>query len=262
MNMEYLIVCAVAVLVSGLTLFSGFGLGTVLMPAFALFFPVHIAIAATAVVHLANNIFKVILVGRNADWDVIKRFALPGAFAAILGAMALNWFAQSAPLFIYQIGDQAHSVTVIKLIIGSLIIAFACFELIPSLSNMTFDRKYLFHGGLLSGFFGGLSGNQGALRSQFLIRAGLSKEAFIGTGTVSAVIVDAARLLVYGVTFHTSIMSEVGDIWGLVAAATLAAFLGSFIGARLIKKITLTVIQIIVGAMMILAGIGMATGLF
>jgi hypothetical protein len=35
---------------SGLTLFSGFGLGTVLMPAFAVFFPVPTAIAATAVV--------------------------------------------------------------------------------------------------------------------------------------------------------------------------------------------------------------------
>jgi len=46
--MEYLAVSAVAVLISALTLFSGFGLGTVLMPAFALFFPVPVAVAATA----------------------------------------------------------------------------------------------------------------------------------------------------------------------------------------------------------------------
>jgi hypothetical protein len=51
--MSYLIICVVAFAVSGLTLFSGFGLGTLLMPAFALFFPV--AVAATAVVHLANE---------------------------------------------------------------------------------------------------------------------------------------------------------------------------------------------------------------
>src|SRR4030067_597430 len=114
--MEYFVVCLVAVLVSALTLFSGFGLGTVLMPAFALFFPVPIAIAATAVVHLANNVFKVILVGRNANWDVVRRFALPGAFAAIFGALVLNWFAQSSPLFIYQIGGQTHSITTTKLV--------------------------------------------------------------------------------------------------------------------------------------------------
>jgi uncharacterized protein len=262
MNPEYLIVCSVAVLVSGITLFSGFGLGTVLMPAFALFFPVHIAVAATAVVHFSNNIFKVFLVGRNADWDVIKRFALPGAAAAMLGAIVLNWVAETPPLFAYQAWDQTHSITVIKLVIGVLIIVFACFELIPRLSNLEFDRKYLLHGGLLSGFFGGLSGNQGALRSAFLIKAGLSKESFIGTGTVSAVIVDVARLLVYGVSFHGSRMAEVSDVWGLVAAATAAAFLGSFVGSRMIKKITLPVIQKMVGAMMVLAGIGMITGLF
>ena len=36
--MSYLIICTVALAVSGLTLFSGFGLGTLLMPVFALFF--------------------------------------------------------------------------------------------------------------------------------------------------------------------------------------------------------------------------------
>lgn len=77
--MEFVLICTVALFTSGLTLFSGCGLGTLLMPAFALFFPVPLAIAATAVVHLANNIFKVVLVGKNTNWDVIARFALPGA---------------------------------------------------------------------------------------------------------------------------------------------------------------------------------------
>ena len=75
--MEYIIISLTALIVSSLTLFSGFGLGTVLMPAFALFFPIPVAIAATAVVHLANNIFKVILVGRHADWGVFLRRYLP-----------------------------------------------------------------------------------------------------------------------------------------------------------------------------------------
>ena len=77
--MDALLIAAAAFFVSGLTLFSGFGLGTVLMPAFALFFPVPTAIAATAVVHLANNLFKVGLVGRHADWRAVVRFAAPAA---------------------------------------------------------------------------------------------------------------------------------------------------------------------------------------
>jgi uncharacterized membrane protein YfcA len=84
--MSYIIICGVALIVSGLTLFSGFGLGTLLMPAFALFFSVELAVAATAIVHLANNIFKVVLVGRRADFGVVLKFALPAAAAAMIGA--------------------------------------------------------------------------------------------------------------------------------------------------------------------------------
>jgi len=261
--MEYIVVCLVAVVVSGLTLFSGFGLGTVLMPAFALFFPVPVAVAATAVVHLANNLFKVFLVGRQADWPVVLRFALPGAAAAMLGAALLNLFANVPPLLTYPLGGQLHEVSAVKLIIGAVIIGFALFELSPRLSQLTFDRKYLSLGGAVSGFFGGLSGNQGALRSAFLIKAGLGKEAFIGTGTVSAVIVDLARLLVYGLSFYTTKLDLLGShIGGLVLAATLSAFLGAFLGVRLIHKVTLHAIQIIVGVMLVLVGVGMATGLF
>ena len=55
MLMEYVVIVIVALCVSMLTLFSGFGLGTLLMPALAIFFPVPVAIAATAIVHLANK---------------------------------------------------------------------------------------------------------------------------------------------------------------------------------------------------------------
>ncbi|HXF60300.1 MAG TPA: hypothetical protein VNK95_01705, partial [Caldilineaceae bacterium] len=101
-------------------------------------------------------------------------------------------------------GGYRLEVTTIKLVIGLLIVAFALLDLLPRFRTLAFDRRYLTVGGLLSGFFGGLSGNQGALRSAFLIKAGLQKEAFIGTGTVSAVVVDVARLLVYGFGFYAA----------------------------------------------------------
>ena len=260
--LSYVIICLVAIIVSALTLFSGFGLGTVLMPAFALFFPLPVAIAATAIVHLANNIFKAILVGRKADWHVVLRFALPGAAAAILGAWLLTLISGVPSVFSYSIGNSKYEVDIIKLVIGSLIILFAFLDLIPRLQKLAFDRKYLPLGGAVSGFFGGLSGIQGALRSAFLIKAGLGKDAFIGTGTVSAVIVDIARLLVYGISFYALKFTAIPkDTYGLIAAAIIAAFAGSFIGARLVKKVTLRTVQIIVGIMIILVGIGMVSGL-
>lgn len=141
--LPYLVVCGVALLVAGLTLFSGFGLGTLLMPAFALFFPLPVAVAATAVVHLANNLFKVGLLGRNADWSVVLRFALPGAVAAIVGAALLNLFAGAPPLLSYTLGGQSYEITLVKLVISTVIIAFAVLELSPANDKLAFDRKYL-----------------------------------------------------------------------------------------------------------------------
>ena len=261
--MEYIVICSVALFVSGLTLFSGFGLGTVLMPAFLLFFPVPIAVAATALVHLANNLFKAALVGRKGDWSVIVRFALPGAGAAMVGALLLNVFDRLPPLTSYQLGSHRHEITLVGLVLGVLITGFAFLDLLPRFEKLSFDRKYLPYGGLLSGFFGGLSGIQGALRSAFLIKVGLDKEAFIGTTTVSAVIVDVARLLIYGLSFYAKKFERIDPgLTGLILAAIIAAFLGSFIGTRLIKKVTLRTIQIIVGIMLILIGLGVASGLF
>ena len=45
--MEYLVTSAVALFAALLALFSGFGLGTLLTPAFVFFFPVPVAVAAT-----------------------------------------------------------------------------------------------------------------------------------------------------------------------------------------------------------------------
>jgi uncharacterized protein len=258
----YLVVCLVALSVAALTLFSGFGLGTLLMPAFALFFPLPVAIASTAVVHLANNLFKLGLVGRKAAWPIVLRFGVPAAIGAILGALLLTLLGTLPTLLTYTLLGQPHQITITKLAIGVLIITFALLDLLPRYSQLGFDRRYLSLGGLLSGFFGGLSGNQGALRSAFLIKAGLAKEAFVGTGVVAAVLVDGVRLLVYGAGFYTAQFVDLdAATGGLVLAATLAAFAGSFLGTRLLKKVTLRTVQAIVGVVLVGIGVGMFAGL-
>ena len=260
--MQYAIVAGVALFVSALTLFSGFGLGTLLMPAFALFLPVPVAVAATAVVHLANNLFKLALVGRKAVWTVVVRFALPAAAAAIVGAMLLGLLADVPPLFRYSLGGETRAVTPVKLTVAALMMVFTLFELLPRLRRLSFDRRYLLLGGLLSGFFGGLSGHQGALRSAFLVKAGLDPEAFIGTNVVAAVLVDIVRLVVYGVELHGAGVSVLGgDVGGLVLTATMAAFLGSFVGARLIRRATLPALQLLVGVLLMIVAVGLGGGL-
>jgi uncharacterized protein len=199
--MEYLIVMFAALFVAALTLFSGFGLGTLLMPVFALFFPIETAVAATAVVHGANNAFKVGLLGKSADKTMVIRFGVPAIIAAFAGAGALGYVLQFGDVVSYTLGSKVAVITPVKIVMGMLMMVFALFELLPRFRQMRFDRKRLFLGGILSGFFGGFSGHQGALRSAFLAKVGISTESFVGTNAVIGFMVDMARLTVYAIVF-------------------------------------------------------------
>lgn len=261
--MEYLIICATSLLVSIITLFSGFGLGTVLMPVFALFFPIPIAIASTAVIHLANNIFKAAIVGRLANWNVVMKFGIPAAFASAVGAYLLGIVSKWPAIAAYRIFDFEFEITYMGLAIGLLVIVFALLELIPKFAELSFPEKYIPLGGILSGFFGGISGNQGMLRSAFLIKAGLNAKQFIGTGVMCSVIVDITRLLVYGWVVYSEKFARIltPGMQGILIAASLTAFLGSYIGSKLIHKMTLKTIQLLVGIMLLILGSAIALGL-
>jgi len=255
---EVFIISLTAFLAAVLTFFSGFGLGTLLTPVFMLFFPVEVAIALTGVVHFFNNIFKLALVGRNADKSVLIRFGIPAVLGALLGSLLLVNIPDAEPIFSYRLGQRPVDVYPVKFIISVLLIFFAGMDIIPSLKNMQFSKDKLPVGGALSGFFGGLSGNQGALRSAFLIRAGLSKEAFIGTAVVVSAFVDLTRLGIYSLRFGSVGLDA---HLGLVTAATLSAMAGAFLGNRLLKKITVNVIQKFVALMLILLSLALGSGL-
>jgi hypothetical protein len=256
--MHYFIICLAAFLASGLTLFSGFGLGTLLLPVMAVFFPIDAAIALTAIVHLLNNLFKFALLGRHADKATVLRFGLPAILAALLGARLLLWLSHLQPLLTYHLGGHQFQVMPVKLVVACLMVFFALFDLLPRFAQISFDKKYLPLGGLLSGFFGGLSGHQGALRSAFLIKSGLGKETFIATGVAITLMVDIPRIAVYSANLP---LLAAGDGLPLLAAAVLAAFSGAFIGNRLLKKVTLRAIQILVAVMLLGISVGLGMGL-
>ena len=258
--MELILIGLAALFTSALTLFSGFGLGTILIPVFALFFPLPLAIAATAVVHFANNLFKLGLMARQADWPVVAKFSVPAAMAAIIGAASLTFFDRLPALWQYTLGGTDFEVMPVKAVIGSLIVLFALLELSPRFQALTFPPRWLSVGGALSGFFGGLSGNQGALRSAFLLKAGLSKEAFVATGVVSAVIVDAMRLTVYGTSMLADHFAQSKTMLAPVAVASLAAFMGAFVGKKFLQKITLRGVQLSVAVAMLIIGLALIAG--
>jgi uncharacterized membrane protein YfcA len=129
--MTYLVLCTVALLASGLTFFSGFGLGTLLLPAFALFFAVEKAVALTAVVHFLNGLFKLVLVWRHIDRAVVMRFGLTAIIGAFARAELLMALAERGALLKYSLFGRAVEVAPAKLTVGLLLLFFACAEGLP-----------------------------------------------------------------------------------------------------------------------------------
>lgn len=56
--MSFIIIPLTALVASLLTFFSGFGLGTILLPVFAMYYDTPIAVGLTAMVHLATIFLK------------------------------------------------------------------------------------------------------------------------------------------------------------------------------------------------------------
>jgi uncharacterized membrane protein YfcA len=255
--MPYLVICLTALVASGLTFFSGFGLGTLLLPAFALFVPLDQAIAMTAVVHLVNSLFKAVLVGRLTDRQTLVWFGLPAIAAAVAGAWLLGVLSTAEPLVSYQAFGRTFAVLPVKLAIGILLAAFALLEVLPACRGLAFPPRLMSLGGVLSGFFGGLSGMQGALRAAFLARAGLSAEAFVATSAVIACLVDTTRLGVYA--------GRIGQVrdeleWPLVAVAVAAALAGALLGKRWLAGMQMQTIQRIVAGLLVLVAAGLVSG--
>lgn len=124
--LEIIIISIAAFFTAILTFFSGFGLGTILMPVFALFFPVDIAIALTGVVHFANNIFKMGLVGKMASKPVLFRFGIPAILASFAGAWILIRITGLPSIHEYEMWGNTFEITPVKLIIAILLFFSPC----------------------------------------------------------------------------------------------------------------------------------------
>lgn len=258
--MDFVLIAAVAFGASLLTFYSGFGLGTLLLPAFALFAPLPLAIAATALVHLANNLFKGALLARHADPRVLLRFVPAALPAALLGAWLLGTLARWQPWMHYTLAGHAFAVEPVKTVVGTLILAFLLIEGHPRIRHAQLAPRWMPLGGLLSGFFGGLSGHQGALRSMFLAKCGLDARAFVATGVVIAIGIDLVRLALYGREHWQMWASAPAGLPALVGVACVAAFTGAWLGARWLKKARMPLLQRVVAVGLLLVGVGLIAG--
>lgn len=234
-EINILIPAIVAFMAAALTLMTGFGLGTILTPVFLIFYDVKIAILIVAVVHLANNLLKLSLFSRHVSLDILKRFGVLTLAGAFIGAF-------------FQ-GRMDSSV--VKILLGVTLIFLGLKEAAGGGEKFKLPKRIDFIGGFLSGLLGGFVGNQGAIRSAYLLNYNIPKETFIATAAMIASVVDITRIPVY--IFNNREALATSEL--LLLITTLSAFAGTFAGKNLLNKLSLKAFKLYVATMVIIIGV-------
>jgi uncharacterized membrane protein YfcA len=216
---------------------SGFGIGSLLTPLIALQAGTKTAVAAVSVPHLIGTGLRFWALRGSLDRRVFWRFGLTSAAGGLAGAL-LNARASSPALTI---------------VFGSLLVFAGAAQITGSAQRWRFHGSVAWIAGALSGFFGGLVGNQGGIRSAALLGFDLPKERFVATATAIALMVDAARMPVYVVAER----AQVAAIWPLVAISVLGVVGGTLVGQRVLMIVPEQRFKQIVGAIILLLGIAM-----
>jgi uncharacterized membrane protein YfcA len=206
-----------AVLAGGIAAMSGFGIGSLLTPILAVRYGTKLAVAIVSVPHLVGTAARFIGLRKHIDKKVFLHFGILSAAGGLVGAL-LNAHANSPALAI---------------VFGCLLVFAGISGLTGFVDRMHFGRRTAWVAGALSGFFGGLVGNQGGIRSAALLGFDIRKESLIATATAIALIVDGARMPVYLATETKGILSA----WPLLLTAIAGVLLGTFWGVRLLRHI-------------------------
>ncbi|HET6702672.1 MAG TPA: TSUP family transporter [Gemmatimonadaceae bacterium] len=206
-------VTVVAVLSGATAAVVGFGIGSLLTPLLALRVGMPMAIAAIAVPHAAATAFRFWRLRAAVDWSVVRGFGVLSAIGGLAGALLYT-----------RLGGRA-----LTLALAGLLILTGISGLTGIMTRWNPSRVAGLLGAV-SGFFGGLAGNQGGVRSAALLSFRLPPTAFVATATATGLLVDLARTPVY--LWRAG--AEMVGLWVPIALATAGVLGGTLLGERVL----------------------------
>jgi uncharacterized membrane protein YfcA len=238
----YGVVVAGGIAAGALASVAGFGIGSLLTPVFVVQVSTQIAVAAVSIPHVVGTAMRFWLLRGQIDRHLLVRFGLASAAGGVTGALL-------------QARTSSAGLTIL---FGSLLLFVAASELTGLSTRMRFRGVVAWIAGALSGLLGGLVGNQGGIRSAAMLGVDVPRQAFVGTATAVALIVDGARLPVYlATTGH-----DLRALWLAILLATIAVVVGTFFGHRVLIRIpeerfrpTVAVLLALLGSAMLIVGV-------
>jgi hypothetical protein len=212
----------------------GFGIGSLLTPVLSLRLGVKLAVAAIAIPHALGTGLRLWQLKGHINRKVILTFGLASAGGGLIGAL-LHAFAHNPVLTM----------------IFAVLLVFAGMAGVTGLAERMRFRGWMAWGsGGLSGVLGGLVGNQGGIRSAALLGFELSRDAFVATATMVALMVDFCRVPVY----LAAQGEEMAEQWFIILLMSIGVLAGTLVGRRLLAYVPEKTFRRVVSVVILLLG--------
>lgn len=212
----------------------GFGSSLFFIPIATYFLDFQSALGITALFHVSSNISKIALFRKGFDRKLVFSIGIPAVVMVILGSW-LSKFIESS---------------ILELLLALFLITLSSFLLIfhkiiikPTLSNSI-------AGGAISGFIAGMLGTGGAIRGMTLASFNLKMHVFIATSAIIDLAIDASRSVVYSLNGYV----HDHDLY-LIPILLLVSITGTYIGKKILTKVSETQFKSIVLILVLITGI-------
>ena len=196
---------------------TGFGTSTIMVPVLSFFLPIPQTLLFVGIIHWFGDIWKMLFFKKGFNWKLIILFGIPGIITSFLAA--------SLPITLPELLLQRS--------LGLFLVLYVAFLFFAPNWKMKASNSGALLGGTLSGFFSGIFGVGGAIRSTFLTAFDLPKSVFLFTSGVIGLLIDSSRLSQY-------LLSNIKLNSSLTKTLILCipvSFLGAFIAKKLVDKI-------------------------
>ena len=213
---------------------AGFGSSVFFVPLAGLLFDFHEVLVLTSILHVFSNTAKLVLFRQHVQWKLLLLLGLPGIVFVILGAFL----------------SRQVEFKFTELILGLFLILFSLVLLLKPAAKLAPNSLNAITCGGLAGFLAGLIGTGGAIRGLVLTAFDLEKNVFVATSAAIDSGVDFSRMIIY---LRGGFLTR--ELFWFVPGLLLTAFLGSYVGKVLLKRIQQKSFRKIVLVLVLLIGL-------
>ncbi len=192
---------------------AGFWSSSIFLPLVSNILDFKNALILVAIYHIFGNASRLSMFYKHINIKILILFGIPSIICTIIGAMLVSYI------------DQV----ILKMILWIVLILFSTYSLLHPTLKVSSMKFFWILWWWLSGFTAWLIGTWGVLRGAFMSMFQLPKEQYIATIATVALIVDATRIPIY---FGNGFLES--KFWFLIPILFCTAFIGSFIGKKII----------------------------